>query len=83
MARFYGWNDEYLEQMDAHTFREYLDCISVIEAQEALVQLTVADYPRQGEEFRNNVHRSLHITAYPNRKKMSIEEALNKLGRGR
>lgn len=68
--------------MDAHTFREYLDCVAIIEAQETLVQLTVADYPRQGDEFRNNIHRNLYVTAFPNRKKMSIEEALGKLGRG-
>ena len=82
MARFYGWSDSELEGMDAHTFREYLDSISILEGRESLLQMSIADYPRQSQENRDNFHRYIYIEAFPDRKKMSIGEALSKLTRG-
>lgn len=61
------------------------DCITVIEAQNLLTSLTIADWPNMKKEGREKLHRSLSRKAYPDtfkgKKKVSLEE-LDKILKG-
>ena len=43
----------------------YWQAITIIEAQEILIQLRIADYPDMKPESRKKTHREFHRMAYP------------------
>jgi hypothetical protein len=61
------------------------NAITVIEAQEQLKAMTVADWPNMKQSQRTKLHKDLHDQAYPNnlQKKnfISIDELQKVLGR--
>jgi hypothetical protein len=54
-----------VDEIDADRAQEYWLAITAIEAQEALVQMQVADYPHAKPEQRKRVYRKMHKLAYP------------------
>lgn len=65
MARFYGWTDKYIRSLDWMVGEDYWHAITMIEAQEALIQMRIADYPHLKKRDREKMHRSMHDVAYP------------------
>lgn len=65
MAFFYGWTNEQLQQLDVDEFNDYWHAITIIEAQEQLKRLSVADWPNLKKQSREKQHRQLHKDAYP------------------
>jgi hypothetical protein len=51
--------------MDAERLEEYWQAITIIEAQEVLVQLRVMDFPNMKQEARRKTHKEFHALAYP------------------
>jgi len=43
----------------------YWHAITIIEAQNVLVQFQIADYPHQKKDVRSKLHREFHKMAYP------------------
>lgn len=76
MASFYGWSHEYIEEMDYGIALEYYEAISVIEAQDALINMKVVDHPRANAESRKKFHRDMKKVAYPQglQREMEFEE---------
>jgi hypothetical protein len=59
--------------------------ITVLEAQEMLLQMQVSDYPHLKKEPRQRLHRQLHRQAYPgihdpNAKPVTTAELNQKIG---
>lgn len=56
-------------------------CIDRIKAEDYLVQLNIADYPKMGKENRKNFHKSLVNMSNPEKKleTVSTSEAARKL----
>lgn len=52
-------------EMDHATLEQYWRAITVIEAQDALIALKVADFPYQNRNDRQRTHRQFHKLAYP------------------
>jgi hypothetical protein len=51
--------------MSIHDLEEYWQAIDILDAQEVLVSLRVADWPHQKAEARKKWHRELVKMAYP------------------
>ncbi len=51
--------------MDADTMEMYWLGITMIEAQDVLIQLNISDYPNMKSESRKKFHRNMHEMAYP------------------
>jgi ribulose-5-phosphate 4-epimerase/fuculose-1-phosphate aldolase len=56
----------------------YWMAVTVIEAQEVLIKLRIADYPNMKKDDRSKTHRHFHKMAYPrtheNPKKLTTKE---------
>ena len=65
MARFYGWSHEEILGISYNTFLMYYNAITVIEAQDNLVKMNLADYPNMKKEGRSNFYRQMRKNAYP------------------
>ena len=65
--------------------KEYYDAITVIEAQENLVKMSIADYPNATKEGRKKLHRGMHRLASPKhlQKEVSFEEFRRNVKRGK
>ena len=63
--------------MEYNEAMRYFDAITVIEAQNMLISMQVADYPNMKRDDRSRLHREIHKKAYPfkNVRKMSGKEA--------
>jgi hypothetical protein len=75
MARFYGWTNNEIESLDCVDFAAYLEAITVLEAQEILLQMRIQDHPHQDESARRSFHRDVWRKAYPNQETVSSEKA--------
>ena len=66
---------------------EYYEAITVIEAQQTLVDMNVSDYPRMKSDGRKKYYRSMRKLAYPvdlvPPKEMDFEEFFERMGHGR
>lgn len=65
--------------MPADTFEMYWECMRVIDSQEMMRSLTIADYPHTNKQMRKKIHRQLHRNAYPDtwdtsRGKVSVDQ---------
>jgi len=65
MARFYGWTPADIDSLDIDTADRYWRAITVIEAQDILLQLRIADWPYLKKNPRSSFHRQMHKLAYP------------------
>ena len=84
IAQFYGWSHEYIEEMPFSVALEYYQAITVIEAQERLIDLKIADYPRMLKADRNELFKKFNKMAYPDtmRKEMDFDEFFRIMGHG-
>lgn len=84
MSRFYGWNLEYIEALEYEKFNQCWLAITMIEAQETLINLTLADYPNMKDKDRKRLHRDMHKKAYFQRedKAVKVEDLQNIYGMG-
>jgi hypothetical protein len=64
---------------------EYYESITVIEAQERLVEMNLADYPSMKKEARQKLFRQMRKMAYPEgwQKEMDFSEFIGRMKRGR
>ena len=51
--------------MDLAVFNDYWAAVSVLEAQEGLVQMSMMDWPNLKRPDRSKRHRELHRIAFP------------------
>jgi len=51
--------------MEVDTVDSYWRAITVIEAQDLLLQMRIADWPNMKKHDRSKFHRSIHRSAYP------------------
>ena len=58
LCKFYGWLPEYVEDMDYGKANEYWLAITVLESQDSLVSMEIADWPNMKESQRKKVHRN-------------------------
>lgn len=65
MAYFYSVPFSFIEELDVESFQKYWDAITIIEAQEMLNQITVADWPHMKKGSREKLHKGLYRKAYP------------------
>ena len=74
-----------LLETEYHLIESLWNNISVIEAQEQMKKLTVADWPNMKKSSRSKLHKDLHNQAYPThlRKKNYVtpEDLAKVLGR--
>jgi len=63
---------------------EYYESIRVIDAQERLVEMQMADYPRMKAEGRKKMHREMRKAAHPEhlQKKLDFDEFIRKMQNG-
>lgn len=88
MARFYGWSNSEIDSLDWPTFQDYWLGITVVEAYETLVALSVSSYPHLKPNDQKARHKELHKMAYnllettdDKSKVVSMEEAARRLMR--
>jgi len=86
MARFYGWSDEYLREMEADKFLAYWLAITPIESQEVLNQITATSFSNLKKGDRSKVHKELKkntrfLIEQDDATILTTEEAANKLAR--
>lgn len=71
LARFYGWTDREIGSMSMTKAKEYMNCVTMIEAQEALNLLPVYVYPymKKGreKEFLKNLYKQSKINLITNK----------------
>ena len=67
------------------TAKEYYEAITVVEAQQNLVKMSIADYPNGSKEGRKKLHRAMYKLASPKhlQKEMDFEEFQRKMKRGK
>lgn len=84
MASFYGWTNEYIEKMAYSDAVEYYGAIAVIEGQEALLKMKIADYPRMKDEDRRKFFRDIRKQAFPQglQKEMDFDDFFKVMGHG-
>ena len=64
IARFYGWSDEQISEMDFKDLLKYWRGITMIEAQDMLNQLKASDFPNMSKEERRKLNKMLVSKAY-------------------
>lgn len=57
-------------------FQTYLIAVEILEAQEVLLQLSIADYPQLGDKARTRLHGEFYKKAYPKRRKVLTTKEL-------
>ena len=84
MARFYGWNLADLETLPFEEFNQFWLAITMIEAQEALVKMTLTDYPNMKDRDRKKLHKEMHSKAYfkEEERVVKVEDLQNIFGMG-
>lgn len=65
LAHFYGWTHDEVERLSFDMARQYFEAISVIKAQDNLITMNIADYPRMKDGSRRDFHRAMHRQANP------------------
>ena len=71
---FYGLGFDEFNTMPVDDFMDLYNSITIIEAQEMLRLLQVADYPNMGKEDRKKLFDGLKKAAYPSRLKGASKE---------
>lgn len=81
VAHFYGWTDDYIMDLEYDTVMEYYKAITIIDASDRLVDLTVADYPNSKNKSRQKIHKNMYKLANPKhlRKEISFEDFQEKI----
>lgn len=64
MARFYGWTHSEIENLSLDDFDDYWLGLLCVEAQENLLQITIASYPYMKKEDQRERHKELYLKAY-------------------
>lgn len=82
--RFYpGQPVEYWLNLDPRILQELWLAIDVIEAEEVLMQMKIADWPNMGRSQRSQFHRKIYKRANPfGGKTVSIQEAMGIINGG-
>lgn len=85
-AKFYGWTLEYVKGLPIDEFNKAWDAITVIEAQDMLVKMSIAEYPNLDGKNKSARHKKIYKLAYPNtfkkRKVLSTKDLAGMLGKG-
>lgn len=70
--------------MDYVTAIEYYSAINVLEGQEALIEMNIADYPHLKKDGRSKLYKEIRKEAYPSsmQKRMSFEDFARKMTDG-
>lgn len=66
VARFYGWTDEYINDMPSDKFSMYRRGMEVLTAQEALMALKISCAPNMKKDARERLFNRLGKAANPN-----------------
>lgn len=76
LAQTYGWTHQEIMSMPYVRAVEYYEAVTVIEAQQCLVEMNVSDYPRMNGDSRRKFHREMKKKAYPQglQQEMSFED---------
>lgn len=86
LASFYGWTHEYILGMSNDVALEYYEAITVIDAQDRMVDMNMADYPNMKKESRKKFFRQMRKQAYPTSlykpKEMDFDEFFKVMGHG-
>ena len=71
--------------MDYAYALEYYEAITIIEAQDSLIEMNIIDYPRMTKEDRRRYHKEMYKRAYPQelKKEMEFDEFIRKMTGGR
>lgn len=87
MLRFYPgltWRD--LQNLPAPDFEELWQAITVLEAQETLLQFRISIYPKLKAKAQKEEHRRVHKEAYPTKmyppKTVPVSDVMTQLNRG-
>lgn len=85
MASFYGWSIEYIESMPHGEVVEYYEAITVLEAQDRLVEMNISDYPNMNKENRRKYFRGMKKLAHPKHLQETVDFAdfIKKVSSGR
>lgn len=85
LAHFYGWTHCYISKLPYRIASQYFEAITVIEAQDRLIDLNVADYPKMTEDGRKKYHRNMRKMAHPEgmQKETSFDDFIGKMKNGR
>lgn len=68
MIRFYGMSKSEVESMTLDEFSMYWEAITILEAQESLLNMNVAAYPMMKKEEAKKFHKDVFIKAFPGNK---------------
>jgi len=81
LARFYNWSIRDIEALTVSEFNTYLELVSRMTAQEALLEINIYTYDKLDKKSRKKFHKDLVRQAYPDKqnKAMSQEEIARKL----
>ena len=82
MCRFYGMTLDSVKKLPFSEFLNMWNCITMIEAQDTLLQIKIANYPNMGTQDKKKFHREMYKKAFIEKevKALSTEELAQKLG---
>lgn len=65
MIRFYGLSKVEVDSLTVDEFTALWEAITILEAQETLLNMNIAAYPMLKKEDAKKFHRSIYEKAYP------------------
>ena len=76
MARFYGWTDAEISNLDFSIALEYYEAITVIDAETRIMDMQIESYPHMNESGRSKVYDSVRkqATKHQEEKVLSSEQ---------
>jgi hypothetical protein len=80
LARFYGWSPSIIEETPLIDLVGYFHMIEKVEAEERLMDITVADYPHLSKSARSKVHKNLSKLVVKEQETITSAELAKKLG---
>jgi len=82
LKHFYGLSEYELDNLDAHRWSSYVQCIGKIAAMEKMRMIVATMFPNLKTRSRSKILRELQKEAHVSGKerKLSLQEAFSKLG---
>lgn len=78
VCRFYGWTVDHVLKMLPQEFYDMFEAITILEAQEMLINMKIADWPNMKDDDRARFADQMQTSAYPDATRKGKKKISNK-----
>lgn len=84
LAKTYGWTDAVINEMSYSAALDYYNAVTVLDAEDRLMDFQVAAYPHLQKNARSKLHRTVSKAARPKelQREVSFEELYERMKNG-